>query len=152
MQLSTQEESDKRQYKQSFFSGSWVTLIIKSITPVVCRVDNAAFIENVGRCKKVLLFVRLCCCEFQRFNNFFCCHGLSLSFLLFHPGKPVIIGDKPRRGGGGPCSLGRCYGSAFFNWLNSRLRQTCRRRLVSFSARRGFARRGCYLFQHSRAL
>ncbi|AFB75661.1 hypothetical protein 2011_scaffold3_00008 [Bacteriophage sp.] len=34
----------------------------------------------MGRCKKVLLFVRLCCCEFQRFNNFFCCHGLSLSF------------------------------------------------------------------------
>nr|DAN22021.1 MAG TPA_asm: hypothetical protein [Bacteriophage sp.] len=46
------------------------------------------------------------------------------------PGKPVIIGDKPRRGGGGPCSLGRCCGSAFFNWFNSRLRQTCRRRLA----------------------
>nr|DAW86565.1 MAG TPA: hypothetical protein [Bacteriophage sp.] len=24
---------------------------------------------------------------------------------MFHPGKPVIIGDKPRRGGGGPCRL-----------------------------------------------
>lgn len=84
---------------------AWVALIIKSVAAIICRVDNAAFIENVGRCKKILLFVCLCCCEFQRFNNFFCCHGLSLSFLLFHPGKPVIIGDKPRRGGGGPCRL-----------------------------------------------
>lgn len=84
---------------------AWVALIIKSVAAIICRVDNAAFIENVGRCKKVLLFVCLCYCESQRINNFFCCHGLSLSFLLFHPGKPVIIGDKPRRGGGGPCRL-----------------------------------------------
>ena len=84
---------------------AWVALINKSVAAIICRVDNAAFIENVGRCKKVLLFVCLCCCESQRINNFFCCHGLSLSFPLFHPGKPVIIGDKPRRGGGGPCRL-----------------------------------------------
>lgn len=67
VQLSTQEASDKIQYKQSSFVGSWVagvTLIIKSITAVVFRVDNAALIENVGRCKKVLLFACLFKCEF----------------------------------------------------------------------------------------
>ena len=97
---------------------AWVALIIKSIAAVVCRVNNAALIENVRRCKKVFLFVCLCCCKSQRINNFFCCHGLPLSFLLFHPGKPVIIGDKPRRGGGGPCSLGRCSGSPFFYFVS----------------------------------
>ena len=108
---------------------AWVALIIKSIAAIICWVDNAAFIENVGRCKKILLFVCLCCCEFQRINNFFCCHGLSLSFLLFHPGKPVIIGDKPRRGGGGPCRLVGVADRPFLFWFNGRFRQTCRRRL-----------------------
>lgn len=97
---------------------AWVALIIKSVATIICRVNNAAFIENVGRCKKVLLFVCLCCCESQRINNFFCCHGLSLSFLLFHPGKPVIIGDKPRRGGGGPCRLVGVADRPFFIWFS----------------------------------
>jgi hypothetical protein len=41
-----------------------------------------------------------------------------------------MIGDKPRRGGGGPCRLVGVADRPFLFGFNSRLRQTCRRRLA----------------------